>query len=65
MTEYGTIKVPREVYEEHNEQRKALGLTWAEYMNGNMESAYGAPVEDLCEEIRELRREIESLKDEV
>jgi len=34
MTEYGTIKLPREEYERHNEQRKANGQTWAEYIDG-------------------------------
>lgn len=34
MTEYGTIKLPREEYERHNERRQDLGLTWAEYING-------------------------------
>jgi len=32
MTEYGTIKIPREKYEHHNERRQELGLTWSEYI---------------------------------
>lgn len=30
----GTIKIPRDDFERHNEHRKTLGLTWAEYMDG-------------------------------
>lgn len=33
MTEYGTIKVPRDVYERHNERRKDAKLSWAEYLD--------------------------------
>lgn len=33
MTNYGTIKIPQEEYERHNEQRKEAGLTWLEYLN--------------------------------
>ena len=34
MTDYGTIKIPTEEYERHNEQRKDMGLSWAEYIDG-------------------------------
>lgn len=30
----GTIKLPEEKYEKHNERRQKLGLTWAEYIDG-------------------------------
>jgi len=30
----GTIKLPEDDYERHNEQRKKMGLTWAEYIDG-------------------------------
>jgi len=30
----GTIKIPRDDFERHNEQRKKYGQTWAEYING-------------------------------
>lgn len=29
-----TLKLPEEDYERHNEKRKELGLTWAEYIDG-------------------------------
>jgi hypothetical protein len=34
MTDYGTIKIPKDEYDHHNEQRKEMNLTWAEYING-------------------------------
>lgn len=34
MTDYGTIKIPRDEYEQHNERRQDLGLSWAEYIDG-------------------------------
>ena len=34
MTDYGTIKIPRADYDRHNERRKDMGLTWAEYLDG-------------------------------
>jgi len=33
MTDYGTIKIPQSEYEKHNERRKELNLTWAEYID--------------------------------
>ncbi len=29
------IKLPEEEFERHNERRKELGQTWAEYLDGN------------------------------
>lgn len=43
MTDYGTIKLPRDEYEQHNERRKDMGLTWSEYVNGE------APVSNTSE----------------
>jgi hypothetical protein len=34
MTEHGTIKIPRAEYERHNQRRQDMGLTWAEYIDG-------------------------------
>jgi hypothetical protein len=34
MTDYGTIKLPRDEYEQHNDCRKDMNLTWSEYVNG-------------------------------
>jgi len=30
----GTIKIPRDDFERHNDRRKDLRLSWAEYING-------------------------------
>lgn len=45
----GTIKLPEEPYKQHNERRKEMGLTWAEYIDGQ------AP--ELEETIRRVVRE--------
>lgn len=29
----GTIKLPRDIYERHNERRKQAGLSWGEYVD--------------------------------
>jgi hypothetical protein len=34
MTDYGTIKIPRDAYERHNQRRQDANLTWQEYLNG-------------------------------
>jgi len=34
MTDYGTIKIPRDEYERHNERRKVNGQSWVEYIDG-------------------------------
>jgi hypothetical protein len=34
MSDRANIKVSREAYERHNEQRKQMGLTWEEYLDG-------------------------------
>jgi hypothetical protein len=34
MTDYGTIKIPRDDYARHNDRRQDLGLSWAEYIDG-------------------------------
>lgn len=30
----GTIKLPEDAYERHNERRQEMGLTWAAYIDG-------------------------------
>lgn len=34
MSDKGTIRIPRDKFEEHNERRKEMGLTWVEYIDG-------------------------------
>ena len=44
-----TIKLPEDEYERHNEKRKEMGLSWAEYIDGQ------SP--DLEDTIRRVLRE--------
>jgi len=44
-----TLKLPEEKYDRHNEQRKEMGLSWPEYIDGQ------AP--DLEETLREVIRD--------
>jgi len=49
---YGTIKIPKDEYEKHNERRQDLGLTWAEYIDGEAPVREGvdyAEIERRCE----------------
>lgn len=51
--DYGTIKIPRDEYEKHNERREDMGLSWAEYIDGE------APEDsDIKERIDELHEQI-------
>lgn len=34
MSDKGTIRIPRDKFDHHNQRRKELGLTWAEYIDG-------------------------------
>lgn len=40
--DYGTIKIPREEFERHNERRKSLSLSWVEYLDGQAPETPGA-----------------------
>lgn len=57
MSNYGTIKVPRDVYEQHNERRKELGLSWAEYLDQEavevVDGVDYAEIEDRIERVME------------
>lgn len=57
MTEYGTIKIPRDEYERHNERRKANGQSWAEYIDGQAPESAAAEV-DYAEIERRCQRAI-------
>ena len=45
----GTIKLPEDEYEKHNKRRKAQGLSWKDYIDGQ------AP--DLTDEIKPAVKE--------
>lgn len=59
MTDYGTIKVPRQKYEEHNERRKDMGLSWAEYLDGQApeSNAEGLGIDDIKNAVRSAVRD--------
>lgn len=46
MTNYGTIKLPREAYERHNDRRQEMGLTWQEYVDGEAPEAAEVSLSD-------------------
>jgi len=56
---YGTIKIPKDEKEKHNERRQDLGLTWAEYIDGNAPDAADPDV-DYAEIERRCGRSVES-----
>jgi CRP-like cAMP-binding protein len=45
----GTVKLPREQYDHHNERRDDMGLSWSDYINGE------AP--QIAETVRRIVRE--------
>jgi len=46
-----TVKLPENEYEKHNAQRKEMGLTWAEYIDGQAAKLVNA--DELADEIVE------------
>lgn len=48
----GTIRIPRDKFDHHNERRKELGLTWAEYIDGEEPDApAGVDTSEVAEEV--------------
>jgi len=54
MTDKGTIRIPRDVYEKHNEQRKELNLTWEQYFEQELQRDVGTVWTE--DEIRSMAR---------
>lgn len=50
--EYGTIKIPKDEYKKHNERRQDLGVTWAEYIDGNAPNPDGVDTEALVSDLK-------------
>jgi len=48
---YGTIKIPKDAYDRHNERRQDLGLTWAEYIDGEAPERDGVDTEALVADL--------------
>ena len=57
MTDYGTIKIPEAAYEEHNERRQEMGLTWEAYINGEAPDEPGSVDTEVLG--REVARQID------
>jgi len=58
MTDYGTIKLPRDEYEQHNERRKDMGLTWSEHVNGEApDTREGLDLADQLDRIESAAKE--------
>jgi len=49
--EYGTIKIPKSEYDRHNDRRQDLGLTWAEYIDGEAPEREGVDTEALVADL--------------
>jgi hypothetical protein len=53
--EWKTIRIPAEDFEQHNMQRKELGITWAEYINGvSPTSSTQQSIEHLSDRVDEM-----------
>jgi len=48
-----TIKLPEDEYERHNEQRKEMGLSWAEYIDGQAPDVEATIREVIRDELNE------------
>lgn len=51
------IKLPEDEYDKHNEQRKKMGLTWAEYIDGQAPDLKTMIREAVREELRRFAQE--------
>ena len=57
MTEYGTIKIPKKAYDEHNEKRQELGVTWEEYISGEAPDVSNVSYDDIVQACRKAIRD--------
>jgi hypothetical protein len=57
MSDKFTIKIPREQGEQHNERRQEMGLTWAEYIDGEAPVRNDAEI-DADEVARAVAKEV-------
>jgi hypothetical protein len=63
MVDWKTIRIPEDDFKRHNKQRKELGLTWAEYINGEREGVANDttpsdPVQLEASEYSKIAREV-------
>lgn len=57
------IKLPADEYDRHNERRQKMGLTWAEYIDGQEPELSGGVSEPVVREI--VREELRRFEDEL
>lgn len=59
QSDWRTIRIPASDFERHNRNRKNLGVTWAEYIDGEApEYTYTRSVETVSrDELREIVRQ--------
>lgn len=55
----GTIKLPEEDYNKHNQRRKKMGLSWAEYIDG--QTPHPRDLEEMMRRI--VRQELDNYHD--
>jgi len=63
--EYGTIKIPKDEYDKHNDRRQDLGLTWAEYIDGEAPDAPDTDIGPVTLEATEHKKISEGVADEL
>jgi len=61
MPDKGTIRIDRESFDKHNEQRKEAGVTWLEYIDerGGHDNVDAESLSD--EQIEEITTEVEQI----
>jgi len=64
MSDRANIKVGREFYENHNERRKELGLSWEGYIDSQAPNTPTVEISEVtleASEYRKIAREIEEV----
>lgn len=61
MTDYGTIKIPADAYQRHNERRQELKLTWEQYIDGQAPNQPEPPEIDYAEIEARCRNAVEEV----
>ena len=62
MTDYATLKIPREDFERHNARRKQMDITWTAYIDGQAPEPADIDLSAIREAAREgVRAELEAV----
>ena len=59
MTDYKPIKVPKEDFERHKQRKQELGVSWAEYVEGQAPESRSELIEEIREQLERLDPEYE------